>query len=62
MKRELPSTTTASLVEDQVIAIATSAAQLAKTLPPFEPKHLSLKKEINKQIYVSPFDTVPDTT
>ncbi|XP_052806773.1 NGFI-A-binding protein 1-like isoform X2 [Mya arenaria] len=49
MKREL-SPGSACLNEEQVVALATSAAQLAKTLPAFEPKHLSLKKEINKQI------------
>ncbi|WAR05361.1 NAB1-like protein [Mya arenaria] len=51
MKREL-SPGSACLNEEQVVALATSAAQLAKTLPAFEPKHLSLKKEINKQINV----------
>ncbi|KAJ8306816.1 hypothetical protein KUTeg_014900 [Tegillarca granosa] len=40
------------LVESQINAIAEAAAKLSKELPPFEPKGLSLKKQINREILI----------
>ncbi|XP_041371937.1 NGFI-A-binding protein 1-like isoform X2 [Gigantopelta aegis] len=38
------------LVESQINAIAVAAEKLAKELPPFEPKELNMKKQINRDI------------
>ena len=41
------------LVESQINAIAESAAKLASELPPFEPRNLNTKKQINREIMVT---------
>ena len=41
------------LTETQINLIAQSAARLVPSLPYFEAKRLSLKKDINREIYVS---------
>lgn len=41
------------LSDEQITEISQSADKLVKGLPVFEPKPLSQKKDINKQIYVN---------
>ncbi|XP_070174894.1 NGFI-A-binding protein homolog isoform X2 [Littorina saxatilis] len=40
------------LLENQILAISTAAGALIKRLPPFEPKELNPKKQINREIQI----------
>jgi len=40
------------LSDEQVAVIATAADSMAKTLPPYAPKPLNMKKAIDKEIQV----------
>jgi len=40
------------LTEEQIVVIAAAAESLAKTLPPYAPKPLNMKKAIDKEIQV----------
>ena len=42
----------ALLSDEQIAVIATAADNMAKTLPPYAPKPLNMKKQIDKEIQV----------